>query len=325
MDIIKRELIINKSGYAQDTDDVHEYNANSDIYTFTISTPEIDRYGTIIIPSGIDYSAYLNNPVVLAQHDSDDLPIGKCLGFAMNGENLEATIQVHRLTKDACEIADLLNAGYLNAVSVGIIPVTYHDETINGEKVTVYDTSELVEFSVVTIPANRGALIKKSTNIHDEKSRLKTILQKLKKVIKMLTPEQTQAISEQLLPVLTEAVMVFLTEQLAIAEDEATIASENAVLALNDSLLATLNGEAPEVAPEVVTPDASQTVAPAEPSTASLDVRAGKKISATSSQMILEGLQMINEGQGKIKKVLQSQRSIDVPKKLSTDDLLNLI
>lgn len=327
MDIIKRELVIIKTGYVPDADEGHDSQSTTDIYTFTISTPEIDRYGTIIIPSGINYSAYLDNPVVLAQHDSDDLPIGKCLGFAMNGENLEATIQVHRLTRDACEIADLLNAGYLNAVSVGIIPVSYHDEDIEGEKVTVYDTSELVEFSVVTIPANRNALIKKSTNIHDKEFTLKTILQKLKKVIRMLTPEQTQAITEQLLPVLTEAVTVFLTEQLAITEEDAVLASETAVLALNDSLLATLNGETSEVITPDETTTTTQAVTPDETTTTqpSLEGRAGKKISATSSQIILEGLQMINEGQTKIKQVLNSQRKIEVPVKMSTDDLLNLI
>jgi len=34
---------------------------------------------------------------------------------------------------------------------------------------------------------------------------------------------------------------------------------------------------------------------------------------------------MINEGQTKIKQVLQSQRKIELPVKMSTDDLLNLI
>ncbi len=36
----------------------------------------------------------MNNPVVLINHKSDYLPIGKCLGFFLNGENLEATIQL---------------------------------------------------------------------------------------------------------------------------------------------------------------------------------------------------------------------------------------
>lgn len=323
MDIIKRELQINKSGHYPDADESGIESVVNDIYTFTISTPEIDRYGTIIIPSGIDYTDYLNNPVVLAQHDSDDLPIGKCLGFAMNGENLEATIQVHRLTEDACQIADLLNAGYLNAVSVGIIPIEYHDETIDGTKVTVYDKSELVEFSVVSIPANRTALIKKS--VATNKNKLNDILNKLYKVNRMLTPEQQQAIDEQLLPVLIEAITVFLTEELAISAEESATAAESAVIALSESLTSSLNGESPDIAP-----DATEGGTPSEmPLTESVqtpsEIRAGKKISQTSAQLIIEGLQMINEGQGKIKQVLNAQRKIEMPKKLSVDDLLNLI
>ena len=323
MDIIKRELQINKSGHYPDADESGIESVVNDIYTFTISTPEIDRYGTIIIPSGIDYTDYLNNPVVLAQHDSDDLPIGKCLGFAMNGENLEATIQVHRLTEDACQIADLLNAGYFNAVSVGIIPIEYHDETIDGTKVTIYDKSELVEFSVVSIPANRTALIKKS--VATNKNKLNDILNKLYKVNRMLTPEQQQAIDEQLLPVLIEAITVFLTEELAISAEESATAAESAVIALSESLTASLNGESPEIAP-----DATEGGTPSEtPLTEGVqtpsEIRAGKKISQTSAQLIIEGLQMINEGQGKIKQVLHAQRKIEMPKKLSIDDLLNLI
>jgi len=323
MDIIKRELQINKSGHYPDGNESGIESVVNDIYTFTISTPEIDRYGTIIIPSGIDYTDYLNNPVVLAQHDSDDLPIGKCLGFAMNGENLEATIQVHRLTEDACQIADLLNAGYLNAVSVGIIPIEYHDETIDGTKVTVYDKSELVEFSVVSIPANRTALIKKS--VATNKNKLNDILNKLYKVNRMLTPEQQQAIDEQLLPVLIEAITVFLTEELAIAPEESATAAESAVIALSESLTSSLNGESPDIAP-----DATDSGTPSEtPLTESVstqsEIRAGKKISQTSAQLIMEGLQMINDGQGKIKQVLNAQRKIEMPKKLSVDDLLNLI
>lgn len=323
MDIIKRELQINKSGHYPDADESVNESVVSDIYTFTISTPEIDRYGTIIIPSGIDYTDYLNNPVVLAQHDSDDLPIGKCLGFAMNGNNLEATIQVHRLTDDACQIADLLNAGYLNAVSVGIIPIEFHEETIDGNKVTVYDKSELVEFSVVSIPANRTALIKKS--VATNKNKLTEILNKLYKVNRMLTPEQQQAIDEQLLPVITEAITVFLTEELAIGAEESASAAEAAVIALSESLTLSLNGESPEIAPAPTDVPTSTEMQITEGVQTTNEIRAGKKISQTSAQLIMEGLQMINEGQGKIKQVLQSQRTIEVPKKLSVDDLLNLI
>ena len=139
MNILKREFDLIKKDYYEHEEE--ESNVVQDIYTFVVSTPEVDRYGTIIVPSGIDYTSYLNNPIVLAQHDSDDWPIGKCLGFAMNGENLEATLQFHRITDEACEVADLVAAGYVRAVSVGIIPIESEEQTIDGKRITVYTKS----------------------------------------------------------------------------------------------------------------------------------------------------------------------------------------
>jgi HK97 family phage prohead protease len=234
MSIIKREFTLIKKYYED-----HE-EQQSDIYTFVVSTPEVDRYGTIIIPSGIEYTAYLNNPIVLAQHNADEWPIGKCLGFMMNGENLEATLQLHRITDEACEVADLVAAGYVKAVSVGIIPTESEEQTIDGKKVTVYTKSELVEFSVVSIPANRDALIKKS---------IKELFKSLKKVTRMLTPEQTQAITDNFLPILQDAALTYLRDELGIAEEEAAKAAEAGTLAAAEAMLVVLNGDAPEVAP----------------------------------------------------------------------------
>ena len=320
MNILKREFDLIKKDYYE-----HEQEVQ-DIYTFVVSTPEVDRYGTIIVPSGIDYTAYLNNPIVLAQHDSDDWPIGKCLGFAMNGENLEATLQFHRITDEACEVADLVAAGYVRAVSVGIIPIESEEQTIDGKRITVYTKSELVEFSVVSIPANREALIKKSIKL-----KLETIFNKLKKVNRMLTPEQTQAITDNFLPILQDAALTYLRDELGIAEEEAIAAAEAGTMAAAEAMLQVLNGNAPEVAPveAPVSPDAAP-VAPV--ATASVEApvqRVGKKIAASTQAQISEGLNMIQDGYKKINKAIisESARSINIKPltKLSTDDIMNLI
>jgi len=322
MNIIKREFDLIKKDY-------YEHGGQEatieDIYTFVVSTPEVDRYGTIIVPSGIDYTAYLNNPIVLAQHDSDDWPIGKCLGFAMNGENLEATLQFHRITEEACEVADLVAAGYVRAVSVGIIPIESEEQTIDGKTVTVYTKSELVEFSVVSIPANREALIKKSIKL-----KLETIFNKLKKVYRMLTPEQTQAITENFLPILQDAALTYLRDELGIAEEEAAAAAEAGTLAAAEAMLLILNGNAPEVAPTTAEEPAVE-VAP-EVATASFEVpqiRIGKKIAASTQAQISQGLGMIQDGYKVINKAIisESARSINIKPltKLSTDEIMNLI
>lgn len=330
MEIIKRELtLIPRNGYENGEHEGKEYEQETpqDIYTFVVSTPEIDRYGTIIVPAGIDYTAYLGNPVVLLNHDADELPVGRCLGFALNGENLEATLQIHRLTDDACEVADLVKAGYVKAVSVGIIPLEWEEKTIDGETVTIYTKSELVEFSIVSIPANRQALLKKSA-----KTNIKQIFKKLSKVKRMLTPEQTAAINEQFLPVLIDAATTFLRDELGIAETDAVKAAEAGAIAAGDAMLTVLNGDAPELEP---TTEPAETMPAAEPMptenepatvAASFQTRAGKKISATTYGMILEGLQMITEGKKKIDAAI-AERSIEIKpaKKMTDDEIFNLV
>jgi HK97 family phage prohead protease len=320
MSIIKREFTLVKKYYED-----HE-EQQSDIYTFVVSTPEVDRYGTIIIPSGINYTAYLNNPIVLAQHNADEWPIGKCLGFMMNGENLEATLQLHRITDEACEVADLVAAGYVKAVSVGIIPTESEEQTIDGKKVTVYTKSELVEFSVVSIPANRDALIKKS---------IKELFKSLKKVTRMLTPEQTQAITDNFLPILQDAALTYLRDELGIAEEEAAKAAEAGTLAAAEAMLVVLNGDAPEVAPTATEePAPTEAPAPAEAPVATAgynapQTRLGKKIAASTQAQISEGLSMIQDGYKTINKaiVMESARSINIKPltKLSTEEIMNLI
>ena len=324
MELLTRELNLQvRDGYEE-----YEEKEN-DLFTFVVSTPEVDRYGTIIVPSGIDYAAYLSNPIVLAQHDSDKWPIGRCLGFAMNGENLEATIQIECITEEGKKLTKLINAGYVKAVSVGIIPTEYEEQTIDGQKVTVYTKSELVEFSVVSVPANRQALIKKS---------LKTLIQdsinKFKKEKRMLTPEIETKIKDELLPAIKEA---FVNEviNLGFSPEEAEASVNAFITAGAPPMLAVLKGEAPVVEPEVAPEPAAaeppvEVVAeePIEAGYKAPETRVGKKIAASTQAQINEGMDMIQNGYKIIKTAVASEgRSItlNMPKKLNTEDLLNLL
>ena len=331
MDLITRELNLEvRNGYEGGEGHEGYEEKENDIFTFIVSTPEVDRYGTIIVPSGIDYTAYLSNPIVLAQHDSDEWPIGRCLGFAMNGENLEATIQIECITEEGKKLTKLINAGYVKAVSVGIIPTEYEEQTIDGQKVTVYTKSELVEFSVVSVPANRQALLKKS---------LKTLIQdsinKYKKENRMLTPEIEAKIKDELLPAIKEA---FVNEviNLGFSPEEAEASVNAFITAGAPAMLAVLQGEAPVAEPEVAQEPAAAEppveVVAEEPVAAGFqapEVRVGKKIAASTQAQIAEGMDMIQSGYKIIKSAVAGEagRSIalNLPKKLNTDELLNLI
>lgn len=321
MNLITRELVLEtREDYGYEKEE-----KENDLFTFVVSTPEVDRYNTIIVPAGIDYTAYLANPIVLAQHDSDQWPIGRCLGFAMNGENLEATIQVECVTDEGKKLTKLINAGFVKAVSVGIIPSEYEEQTIDGKKITVYTKSELVEFSVVSVPANRQALIKKS---------LKTLIQdsinKYKKEKRMLTPEIESKIKDELLPAIKEA---FVNEviNLGFSPEEAEKSVDAFIEAGAPAMLAILHGEAVIVEQEVEAEleYAEPPVEVVAESFKGLETRVGKKIAASTQAQISEGMDMIQDGYKKIKQAIgiESGRSItlNMPKKLTTEDLINLI
>lgn len=327
MEILTREGSLAKRDYDDEYEydlEESEYQVENDIWNVVVSTPEIDRYGTIIVPSGIDYTAYMKNPIVLAQHQSDKWPVGRCLGFFLNGENLEATMQIECITDNGKSLNSLINAGYVKAVSVGIIPIEKEEQTINGEKVTVFTKSELVEFSIVSVPANRNALIKRSM-----KEAIAQTIQKYKEVERMLTPEIEQKIKEELLPAIEEAVTAELTN-LGFSEEEATSAVGQMLSIGVEALIASLRGgeslpdeqvtelvqsepvvEAAMEGEEEVAEDDAEEMTDEEEVKASFEaaeVRVGKKIAANTEMKIYEGLQMIKQGYKVINEVTRGSK-----------------
>jgi len=120
----------------------------------------VDRYGDIVKISGIDVNAYLKNPVVPWAHNYGGLPVAKAVAISITGD--EIIIKMQFPTKEVYEFADtvfkLFTQGYLSAVSIGFIPIK---EAFDSElKANVIEKSELLEVSVVPVPANPEALAK---------------------------------------------------------------------------------------------------------------------------------------------------------------------
>lgn len=138
-----------------------------------ISTTAVDRDGDVILPSGLDASDYRRNPVVLLQHDPDRI-IGKATSLRTTSNAVIATMQFAERPKtlpDAVEwmpdtILSLFQQGVLKAFSVGFrVPdggwrnATDKDIDRFGDGVRQVVTNwQLLEFSVVSIPANQDAL-----------------------------------------------------------------------------------------------------------------------------------------------------------------------
>lgn len=137
---------------------------------FTVSTGAVDRDMDTVAPGGWDLAAFEKNPVVLWSHRADDPPIGKAIDFGADERRLFSAV---RFLPDgygkASEIADTIyrmaSDGWLAATSVGFRPVKW-DFTTDVERGAEdwfpgidYQSQELVEFSIVSVPSNPEALI----------------------------------------------------------------------------------------------------------------------------------------------------------------------
>ena len=131
--------------------------------SFVASTSAEDRYGDVIAQDGWDLTAYNANPIILFNHDASAMPIGRGDVDVIDGKLLiDVTFDME--DPHAAEIGRKCQAGFLNSVSVGFnaieaversnLPEGHQYKSDNG---LYFNKAELLEVSVVTIPANPEA------------------------------------------------------------------------------------------------------------------------------------------------------------------------
>ena len=151
--------------------DIIAQNDKSRQISYLVSDETPDRVGDIIKVAGWDLSQYKSNPVILWAHDGSSVPpIGKASNVRRryNGSP-RLTADVEFAPKEAYEFADtiyqLASRGFIKATSVGFLP----KETMEvdekqrakmklGKYGQVFSKAELMEISVVSVPANPAAL-----------------------------------------------------------------------------------------------------------------------------------------------------------------------
>lgn len=129
------------------------------LYEFTISTEAVDRDGDVVRASGWDLTNFRANPVVMYAHDYRSLPVGRASAIGTQGSSLVAQVQfsdAHQLARD---VKALVDEGVLRSTSVGFMP-TVEPKRLGDDPQGGYEFvgQELLEFSIVPIPANPEAL-----------------------------------------------------------------------------------------------------------------------------------------------------------------------
>jgi len=142
--------------------------------TYIASDETPDRMGDVIKVAGWNLTTYKRNPVILWGHDTSNVPpIGRATNVrrsVMEDGKPALLASVEFAPPEAHEFADtiyqLSKGGFLNAVSVGFMPLEAEEAT-EKEKAdlgmppygVIYSSADLLEISVVSVPANPSALV----------------------------------------------------------------------------------------------------------------------------------------------------------------------
>jgi HK97 family phage prohead protease len=146
-------------------------DASSREVVAVISTDCVDRDGEVVLPRGLAKANYGGNPVVLWGHNYDLPPIGVTRWIKPEGKSsdkcrLIAKYYLSDKTQLARDVFSLLQEGCLKAHSIGFQSLAASPPTKSEVKTrpdwegcrNVIRSWELLEFSVVSVPANPEAL-----------------------------------------------------------------------------------------------------------------------------------------------------------------------
>jgi len=224
-----------------------------------ISCKSEDSDNDVIIPQGLDIKRFMGNPVVLFAHDYSSPPIGKIVALNVTEDEIQAKIQF-ATTDRAEEVWQLVKGSFLNANSIGfIIKEAFMAGTeefksyLRANKIKVKDTVrriitkfELLENSIVPVPANPDALVmavsNKSISLCDKTIQMLD-LPKVVVIEKIVEPEAPKAVE-----VVIEAPKAISEDISEVKEEVKTIITEKEVMEVQIEVKEVI----PEVIPEVV-------------------------------------------------------------------------
>ena len=130
--------------------------ANDGSFIAVASTNKVDRHGEIVDNNGWDLKSYKQNPVILWGHDHNEPAIGVSKKTWVEGKGADARLMIqpliHDVTEKARAVKALVDMGVIKTLSVGFRPLESKDGV-------TFDKNELLEVSMVNVPANSDAMM----------------------------------------------------------------------------------------------------------------------------------------------------------------------
>lgn len=141
---------------------VSEPMADGETDTRTVSmifsTEANDTFNTTFRAAGWRLDRFRKNPVLLYGHDDRGLPIGRCKNVRVEGRKLVGDVEF--ADAETYPFADtvyrMVKGGFLNAGSIRFEPIKWQMRDDGGID---FLEQELLEFSIVAVPANAECLV----------------------------------------------------------------------------------------------------------------------------------------------------------------------
>ena len=175
--------------------EIRKKNEETRTVTFIASDESRDSAHTILLQDGWDLSRFEKNPIIGYNHqvygswkpEDVDFVIGKGHAYIEDKKLLvDITFEPAEINALADKVYKKVLFGSLNSVSVGFIPIRGHwsDKENEGPRekneTYFYDEMQLLEISIVNIPANGNANKKGEGEVEDELNELRALAPKPK-------------------------------------------------------------------------------------------------------------------------------------------------
>lgn len=155
-----------------------EFTEDQREFEFVITTDRLDTYRTIFDPDGWDFSFYLENPVVFWNHrsggdDPDDLigmtvagPTRTELSDGSTGYVATVRFEPADVNPKAEKIRKKIISRSIRMASIGamVFDAEYKEFDQYDDAILVFTRQTLMEWSVVDIGSNPGAIVKKNAD-----------------------------------------------------------------------------------------------------------------------------------------------------------------
>jgi len=134
------------------------------------NTSDKDRYGDIVLPTAFDMQNFENNPIILLNHNQTT-PIGKMVDYEIKDNGLWIKAKISKAAEDLYKVHTLITDGILKAFSIGFKLV---DANYDPKSDTFFISKlELLEVSVVSVPANQTSLFEVSKAFDEKRAAYK--------------------------------------------------------------------------------------------------------------------------------------------------------